>query len=326
MKTKKWISVIALTLFMFTGMAQVRSIIKEKVLIEDLTQYPIYPRLVDSINGQMTWKPERAYLDSVKLYRITYISDGLLVKGYVAEPVKEGSYPCIIFNRGGNREFGAMTIGTLATLLGKMASNGYVVIASQYRGVAGGEGMEEFGGAEIKDVVVLPEVLMEFPSADTERIGMMGWSRGGMTTYLAMKRMPDLKAVVVGGAVSDQVAMLADRPEMENVMKDLIPDYGSEDQHELKERSVLYWVDELPRDMPMLILHGGSDWRVKPEQSIRLALECDRYRIPYRLVVFEGSDHGISEHRDEVMEQTINWFDRFVKRSEELPNTEFHGR
>src|SRR5690348_10353068 len=43
---------------------------------------------------------------NVSFSRITYLSDGLKVKGYIAVPKKPGKYPCIIFNRGGNRDFG----------------------------------------------------------------------------------------------------------------------------------------------------------------------------------------------------------------------------
>ena len=44
---------------------------------------------------------------NVNFFRITYLSDGLKVTGYVAQPKAKGKYPCIISNRGGNRDFGA---------------------------------------------------------------------------------------------------------------------------------------------------------------------------------------------------------------------------
>jgi hypothetical protein len=47
------------------------------------------------------------HLDSIQFSKITYLSDGLKVTGYIAEPKKEGVYPCIISNRGGNRDFGS---------------------------------------------------------------------------------------------------------------------------------------------------------------------------------------------------------------------------
>ena len=42
--------------------------------------------------------------------------------------------------------------------------------------------------------------------------------------------------------------------------------------------------------------------------------------------MFEVGDHGISEHRDEVNKQVLNWFDRYLKNAETLPNMKYHGR
>ena len=42
--------------------------------------------------------------------------------------------------------------------------------------------------------------------------------------------------------------------------------------------------------------------------------------------MFEGGDHGISEHKKEVHEQVIHWFDKYLKNNVPLPNMEYHGR
>jgi dipeptidyl aminopeptidase/acylaminoacyl peptidase len=76
-----------------------------------------------------------------------YLSDGLQVVGFLWKPQDTvgKQFPLIIFNRGGNREFGKLTpwfhFGFYT-----YASNGFVVLASQYRGNDGGEGREEYGG------------------------------------------------------------------------------------------------------------------------------------------------------------------------------------
>ncbi|RPJ22751.1 MAG: hypothetical protein EHM35_17930, partial [Planctomycetaceae bacterium] len=75
----------------------------------------------------------RTILAQVHLKSMTYLSDGLQVKGYLAVPKHGDTLPCIIFNRGGNRAFGALTDGYAARMLGKLATWGYVVAASQYR-------------------------------------------------------------------------------------------------------------------------------------------------------------------------------------------------
>src|SRR5262245_29940072 len=84
----------------------------------------------------------REALKSVELSRITYLSDGLKIKGYLAMPKSGENLPCIIFNRGGNRDFGSLRDGPAAGTLGHVASWGYVVVASQYRGGPGSEGQE----------------------------------------------------------------------------------------------------------------------------------------------------------------------------------------
>src|SRR5665213_3493216 len=50
----------------------------------------------------------RAILDKVEIRSITYLSDGLKVKGYLAVPKEGKKLPCVIYNRGGNRSFGAL--------------------------------------------------------------------------------------------------------------------------------------------------------------------------------------------------------------------------
>jgi len=323
----KYFQLLFLIGFSSLGLAQDSNLIVEKSLITDLSEYPVYPYLIEEKDGEQVWKDEYSYLDSIDLYGITYLSDGLKVKGMLAMPKEKSNYPCIIYNRGGNRDFGSITVAKGAMLLGKLANEGYVVIASQYRGVAGGEGVEEFGGKDVNDVINLVDVLAVTESADTSRIGIFGWSRGGMMTYIALTKTDKIKAAAVGGAISDQFAGIADRPEMESgVIAELVPDYETNKEAELTKRSAVKWADQFPKDVPILMMHGTSDWRVKPEQSLNLALEFEKNRIPYRLVMYEGGDHGISEHRSEVNEQVLKWFDRYLKRGEELPDMEYHGK
>ena len=61
-------------------------------------------------------------------------------------------------------------------------SNGFVVIASQYRGNDGGQGKEELGGADLNDVMSLFALAQSLGYIDMRNIFMYGVSRGGMTT------------------------------------------------------------------------------------------------------------------------------------------------
>ncbi len=321
----RYLSILIFATITLGCTAQKSKLLIEQTLISDLSKEPFYLKLVKE--GTSTWKKKYQYLDSIQMYDITYLSNGLKIKGYIVKPKFPGNYPCIIYNRGGSRDFGKLNIARVVTLLGKIAKEGYVVIASQYRGNGGSEGKEEFGGADINDVIALTNVLQEVSNTDTGKIGMYGWSRGGMMTYIALTKTNKIKAAVVGGAPSDSFEMIKDRPEMgTKVLAELIPNYETEKEQELIKRSAIRWVDKFPKDVPILVLHGNADWRVKPQQSLNMALAFEEQRIPYRLIIYEGGDHGISEHRNEVNAQIISWFDKYLKKNIPIPNMEYHGR
>lgn len=283
-------------------------------------------RFVDTTGG-LRWKPEMEHLSEVEFYSITYLSDGLKVKGFLAVPAAAGSYPSVIYNRGGNRDFGMITPIRFAYLAGKLSSDGYVIAASNYRGVDGGEGMEEFGGADVHDVLNLLPVLEQVDRADTARIGMYGWSRGSMMSFITLTLTDRIKALVVGGILADIPAMIADRPAMDSlVLAELVPDYYVNKEEEMRRRSAIAWVDQFPADVPILMLQGTSDWRTKPDEPLQLAMKFNEYRIPYRLIMYEGADHGISEFADEVDTAVLDWFDRYLKYRTALPDMEYHGR
>ena len=259
------------------------------------------------------------------LQRITYLSGGLRIRGYLAEPAESGSaLPAIIVNRGGNADFGAFTDGMAAVQLGMFAQEGYVAVGSQYGGVAGGEGRDEFGGRDVEDVMSLIPLLDQHPRVDPDRLGMFGHSRGGMMTYLALTRTDRLRAAAVGGAPA---RLLDDsRPEMERVFAARIPEWETDREGAIRSRSAAEWPDRLHPGTPVLLVHGTADWRVRPRESLEMAALLLQHRRPFRLVLFEGADHGISEFYDDYSALLIGWFDRYVRDRAPLPNLEPHGR
>ncbi len=260
---------------------------------------------------------------SIFVYRIVYRSQGHNVVGYVVEPRKGKNLPCVIYNRGGSGEFGTIKIWDLFNgIPAQLAMNGYIVIASQYSGNAGSEGTDELGGDDIEDVINLRKVLDTYRRADAKRIGMYGGSRGGMMTYLALKNVRWIRAAVTVGASSDMFREEKIRPELKALNKKM---FGGSIT-EKKRRSAVYWPDMFPKKTPLLMMHGGSDWRVSPLDSIELAQKLLALHVPCRLVLFEGADHGLSEHYATSLSMTISWFDRFVKGDERLPDTKLHGR
>jgi dipeptidyl aminopeptidase/acylaminoacyl peptidase len=228
-----------------------------------------------------------------------------------------------VYNRGGTGDFGMIKIGMLFTgIIALLAKNGYAIIATQYSGVAGGEGKDEMGGSEILDVLNLHKIIQKISFIDTSRIGMYGGSRGGMMTYLALTHTKWLKAAVTVSALSDLLVNEKFRPEMIEHYKRV---FGGSIK-EKKKRSATYWPEHFPKKVPLLIMCGTADWRVSPQESMHLVEKLYEQKVPVRFISFEGADNGLSEHKDEASEQTLKWFNRFVKEKHPLPNLRLHGK
>ena len=259
----------------------------------------------------------------VNVYGIQYYSRGLLIAGYVVEPKnKKGKLPCIIWNRGGSRDFSSIKVGTCYADIATLARQGYVVFASQYSGGPGSEDIDDWGDKNIEDVLVLRKIIKEWTNTDYNRIGMFGWSRGGMMTYRALSLVKWIKAAVIIAGPTDEV----NAPKFRKGWREhQISLYGKSKKEQIK-RSAFYWPEKIYKKTPILIIHGSADWRVNVQDSIKMTAKLQEYKVPIRLVIFEGADHGLTEFKKETDEQVFNWFERFLKNKEKMPNLKLHGK
>ena len=254
--------------------------------------------------------------------KIIYLSDpphgkagGLKVKGYIAYP-KDNSknYPCVIWNRGGIGDKGAIDSFTARGLFVQIANWGHVVFASQYRGNDGGEGKDEFGGSDVSDVLNLIHLANEIDNANTEKWGIEGWSRGGMMTYLTLTKTDVFKCAIINGGIANLRCSSDESPFMRKLYEATLGKYKENEFYEKCEsRSIVKFADKLSKNTPMLIIHGTNDERVLPHDSIDLSYELLKFKIPFRLVLLEGGDHFNKKHRKEVDEMRKKWFEKYLR-------------
>lgn len=324
---RKIFLIIFLSSILFQTVYGLNGKIIKQEKITDFSNFPYYSRIKVKIDGKRTLKPEFPYSNSVDIYRITYLSDGFKVNGYMTTPKKKGKYPCIIFNRGGNGEFGKIEERLLFHIFAPLSKEGFVVIGSQYRGNDGSEGQDEFGGSDINDVLNLIPALEDVKKADTSKIGILGGSRGGMMTYIALTKTDRIKAAVIWSGLSNAFTMIKNRPMMEKrVFSKVIPDYWENKDKELRKRSAVFWAEKINKTTPILLLHGSADWRVSPEEALEMADKLYEAKHPFRFVLFEGGDHGMTEHSKERDRLTLNWFIDYLKNDKPLPNLKPHGK
>lgn len=264
-------------------------------------------------------------LERVAISQVVYDSGGIPVTGFLFVPNAPGPHPAVIYNRGGYGIFGMLAPDLDFLQLADLAAEGFVVAASQYRGTAGAPGHDEFGGEDVEDVLSLIDVLDQLDSVDAERIGMMGHSRGGMMTYLALTKTDRIRAAVVLAGPTDLRAGLEARPEMMRVYSQAIDLHGPELETALDARSAITLVDRFPQTAPLLILHGTADWRVSPTDSLRLSERLLDRRVPFRLVMLEGGDHALSEFEMDVQIMVRDWFNRYLASDATPPNVVPHG-
>jgi len=239
--------------------------------------------------------------------KIVYLSDGIKVIGYVSYPKNiQERLPCIVWNRGGARKRGMIDEFSACGIFGKIASWGYIVFASMYRGSVKSCGCDMFGGDDVNDVLNLIPLAEEFEQADTSKWGMEGWSRGGLMTYLALMQSSIFKCAVVSGGITDLGAIYNTNKLFNVHYKDFFPIENIAEN--LAKRSPIHFANKLPFETKYLLLHGASDDVVPVNQSLKLAEIFSELNYNYRLVVFEKGDHYLKRHRKEADEMKRKFF------------------
>ena len=251
--------------------------------------------------------------ESLECVDFRYNVDDLTVAGYYLKPKSATAQklPVIIFNRGGNAQFGSVVFAQKIEFIGELASKGFIVIGSQYRGASSrfidNNGNDEFGGADVNDVLALLPIIEQLPNADPDRIAMIGWSRGAMQSYRVAQNTDKLKAIVGIAGNADAEKALAWRPEMEKVYQKRIPNFAINREAELKKRSVIHWAEQLPRSTPILLVHGTADKRVNVEQSRLLANRLVELEHPHKLVIYPDDNHGLIHNRPAMLKEVLDW-------------------
>jgi len=122
-----------------------------------------------------------------------------------------GKYPLIVFPHGGVH-------GNFSTyythIVKELIAQQYIVVAAEYRGSTGyGKSHYEkidYGGLEIEDVKSSRDYMIEnYGFVDKDRVGIIGWSHGGLISILNIFEHPkDYKAAFAGVPVSDLISRM----------------------------------------------------------------------------------------------------------------------
>ncbi|MBS4208591.1 prolyl oligopeptidase family serine peptidase [Bacillus sp. FJAT-50079] len=197
----------------------------------------------------------------VRLYLITYYSGKLKVKGLLAEPVKAGVYDGFLYLRGGIKNVGMVRPARIA----QFACEGFIVFAPFYRGNRGGEGNEDFAGADRYDAFSAFELLKAHPFVQKDRIHIFGFSRGGVMALHTGLHFREATSLVTWSGVSDVALTYMERKDMRRMMKRVIGGSPETNRAAYEYRTPLRLLAEL--NIPVLIIHGEQDQHVSIEHA-----------------------------------------------------------
>lgn len=210
-------------------------------------------------------------------------------------------YPLLVFPHGGvHSNFSTSN----AHIVRELIAQGYVVVAPEYRGSTGyGGGMYrliDYGGLEIEDTFASRNHMLEnYPFLDGDRVGILGWSHGGLHTLMNIFLHPkSYQAAFAGVPVSDLIARMGYKTQG---YRDLYSaDYhigktAYEDVQEYRRRSPAWNADKL--QTPLLIHTNTSDEDVNVLEVEHLIKSLKAADKSFEYEIFQDAPGGHSFDR-----------------------------
>lgn len=238
----------------------------------------------------------------LRLYKVTYKSEGLRVKGYLVEPKEEKIYSGLLYLRGGIRNVGKVRVPRIIQL----ASYGFVVFAPFYRGNDGGEGWEDFAYLDRYDAMNGFSILKNHKNVNKEAIHVFGFSRGGLMALLTACYLPEVCSVVTWGGVSDMFLAYEERIDLRRMLKRVIGGTPRKYPKRYEARTIFSYLPSLQASV--LIIHGEKDQNVGVEHAEKLQHALERLGKNVMYWKYENEGHIFPFHlQKEVTEKMLMW-------------------
>jgi dipeptidyl aminopeptidase/acylaminoacyl peptidase len=246
----------------------------------------------------------------IKVYMVTYLSEGLKVKGFLAIPQQKERYPGILYLRGGIHHVGMVRIPRITQL----ASEGFVVFAPFYRGNLGGEGHEDFAGEDRHDAISAYRLLSNLPNVICNQIHLFGFSRGGVMALHVALELPSVSSVVTWGGVSDMELTYEERIDLRRMLKRVIGGSPGKVPERYKWRTPLGKLKAI--QPPVLIVHGAKDENVSVRHAELLQAELTKENKDVTAWIFEEYDHYFPPKTNRrLVREIVQWMDSKRKKA-----------
>ena len=243
---------------------------------------------------------------------------GLLVKppGYVAGR----KYPAVLWIHGGpnGQDDHSADFDSYQFRRQMLAAHGYVVIGINYRGSSGRGSafakaiFADWGHKEVEDLLAGVDAVVALGSADPARLGIGGWSYGGILTDYTIASDQRFKAAFSGAGSGNQLSMYGSDQYIMQYNAELGPPWRNTALW-LKVSYPFFHADRI--HTPTLFMGGDQDFNVPIAGGEQMYAALRTLGVPTQLVVYPDQHHGIERPSfvKDRFERTAAWFAKYLQ-------------
>jgi dipeptidyl aminopeptidase/acylaminoacyl peptidase len=253
--------------------------------------------------------------------------DGNEVHGLMVKPpdyVAGKKYPTLLRIHGGPNGQDGHAFNFERQLF---AANGYVVVAVNYRGSSGrGEKYQvaisaDWGNKEVLDLQAAMDYVTAIGAADPERLGVGGWSYGGILTDAMIAKDQRFKAATSGAGVAFPLALYGVDQYIMQYDEEIGAPWKVGLDPWIRISYPFLHADQIKT--PTLFLGGEKDFNVPLVGGEQMYQALRSLGVPTQLVIYPGQNHGIARpsYQKDRMERYLAWYAKYLKGGEMAPAT-----
>jgi dipeptidyl aminopeptidase/acylaminoacyl peptidase len=244
--------------------------------------------------------------------------DGTDVHGLIVKPASFQSgrrYPALLRIHGGPNGQDTHAFSFERELF---AANGYVVVAVNYRGSTGrGSAFQkaifaDWGNKEVVDLLGAMDYVQKLDYVDAARLGIGGWSYGGILTNYTIATDGRFKAAISGAGSSNQISMYGTDMYITQYENELGPPWKNQDLW-IKLSYPFFHADRIRT--PTLFMGGEKDFNVPLLGGEQMYQALRSLGVDSELVIYPNQFHGITipSYKKDRLERYVAWYDKYLK-------------
>jgi dipeptidyl aminopeptidase/acylaminoacyl peptidase len=231
----------------------------------------------------------------------------------------EKKYPALLYCQGGPQS-AVSQFFSYRWNFQMMAANDYIIVAPNRRGLPSfgqewnDQISQDYGGQNMKDYLSAIDALKAEPFIDEERLGAVGASYGGFSVFwLAGNHEKRFKAFIAHCGMFNLESWYGSTEEMFFANHDIGGAYYENPRPHSYDFSPHRFIGNW--DTPILVIHGGKDFRIPYTQGMEAFNAAQIKGIPSRFLLFPEENHWVLKPQNSILWQRefFRWLDNWLK-------------